>query len=144
MNNFNQKNKSKRPARVFAMQLLYAMEQTAGTVADCISGVLKSQEIAPEMKAYGISLVDLVQEHKSELDEIITSFSKSWPIERMAIVDVNTIRIALTELLYKSDVPVKVVIKEAVEIVVKYSTADSSSFVNGILNSFARSKNMLG
>ncbi len=142
--NQNKQPVSKRAARVFAMQLLYAAEQTAGTIGECLPGVLASQEVSPTMQAYGISLVDLVQEHRQEFDEIISVTSSSWSIERMALVDLCVLRIALAELLYKGDVPVKVVLSEAVQIVAKYSTADSSSFVNGILNHFAESRGMFG
>lgn len=155
MKNEKQKSLNRRPARVFAMQLLYAMEATKGTIGECLPGILesfeeigkgnvKSKGLSPEMKAYGMSLVDLVQEHRKELDEIISSSSKSWSMERMAWVDLAILRLGLSELLYKTEIPVKVVLTEAMQIAAKYSTADSSSFVNGILNHFAEEKEMFG
>ena len=140
---------SKRSARVFAMELLYAMELTKQPVGKCVDGILDSmraaskKELAAEMKRYGMSLVDLIQEHRAELDALLEEFSQGWSLDRLAILDRLLLYIALTELQYKPDVPVKVVINEAVEIANKFSTENSSRFINGILNQFARSKGML-
>ena len=140
---------SKRSARVFAMELLYAMELTKQPVGKCVDGILDSmraaskKELAAEMKRYGMSLVDLIQEHRAKLDALLEEYSQGWSLDRLAILDRLLLYIALTELQYKPDVPVKVVINEAVEIANKFSTENSSRFINGILNQFARSKGML-
>ena len=140
---------SKRSARVFAMELLYAMELTKQPVGKCVDGILDSmrvaskKELAAEMKRYGMSLVDLIQEHRAELDVLLEEYSQGWSLDRLAILDRLLLYIALTELQYKPYVPVKVVINEAVEIANKFSTENSSRFINGILNQFARSKGML-
>ena len=140
---------SKRSARIFAMELLYAMELTKQPVGKCVDGILDSmraaskKELAAEMKRYGMSLVDLIQEHRAELDALLEEYSQGWSLDRLAILDRLLLYIALTELQYKPDVPVKVVINEAVEIANKFSTENSSRFINGILNQFARSKGML-
>ncbi len=122
-----------RPARVFAMQLLYAMEIAGSTAGEALPGVLEAQPLQNEMKKYGMKLVDLVQAHKAELDSEIEACSAHWGIERMAMLDRIVLRIAMVELLYVPDVPMKVVISEAVQIAAKFSTDSSSSFVNGML-----------
>ena len=88
-----------RPARVFAMQLLYAMEISGGTVADALPGVLDAQPLQDNMKKYGMKLVDLVLAHKAERDSEIEACSAHWGIERMATLDRIIIRIAMVELL---------------------------------------------
>lgn len=154
---------SRRPARVFAMELLYAMEITGQPVGKCVDGVLDSicekkryemslvdqrererreKEIV-EMKRYGMSLVDLVQEHRAILDEIISDLSKGWDLDRLALLDKIILYISLTEIQYEPEIPVKVAIGEAVQIANKFSTENSYRFINGILNQFARSKGML-
>jgi len=133
---------SKRPSRVFAMQLLYAMELTSGTPGECLPGILQSQPIQDEMKKYGMSLVDLVLEHRKELNEAIEGLSHSWKIDRMPILDKIIMEVALIELLHKNDVPVKVVIQEAVQIANKFSTDDSARFINGLLDVYAKSHQM--
>ena len=132
-----------RPARVFAMQLLYAMEISGGTVADALPGVLDAQPLQDNMKKYGMKLVDLVLAHKAELDSEIEACSAHWGIERMATLDRIVLRIALVELLYVTEVPMKVVISEAVQIAAKFSTDSSSTFVNGLLAGFMQKRGMV-
>ena len=129
-------NVSYRPARVFAMQLLYAMEITGQTAGEALPGVLESQPLADEQKKYGMKLVDLVQAHHDELDEEIKAATVHWEIERMAKLDRIVTRIAMVELLYITEMPIKVVLNEAVQISTKFSTDDSGSFVNGLLSGF--------
>jgi len=134
---------------MFAMELLYSMEITKQPVGNCVEGVLMSmkeamkKELPAEMKRYGMSLVDLIQEHRAELDAIIAEKAQGWDLDRMATLDKIILCIALTELQYQPDVPVKVVLEEAVQIANKFSTEDSSRFINGILNQYARDKGML-
>ena len=132
-----------RPARVFAMQLLYAMEISGGTVADALPGVLEAQPLQDNMKKYGMKLVDLVLAHKAELDSEIEACSAHWGIDRMATLDRIVLRIAMVELLYVTDVPMKVVISEAVQIAAKFSTDSSSTFVNGLLAGFLQKRGMV-
>ena len=132
-----------RPARVFAMQLLYAMEISGGTVADALPGVLEAQPLQDNMKKYGMKLVDLVLAHKAELDSEIEACSAHWGIERMATLDRIVLRIAMVELLYVTDVPMKVVLSEAVQIAAKFSTDSSSTFVNGLLAGFMQKRGMV-
>ena len=132
-----------RPARVCAMQLLYAMEISGGTVADALPGVLEAQPLQDNMKKYGMKLVDLVLAHKAELDSEIEACSAHWGIERMATLDRIVLRIAMVELLYVTEVPMKVVISEAVQIAAKFSTDSSSTFVNGLLAGFMQKRGMV-
>lgn len=150
-------NLSKRPARVFAMELLYAMEMTGEPVGQCVDGVLDSVEklygkdkkngneksLIPEMKRYGMSLVDQIQERRVEFDKILSEYSRGWELDRFAVLDRIILYIALAELLYETDVPVKVVIQESIEMANKYSTENSYRFINGILNQFARDKGII-
>ena len=71
--------------------------------------------------------------HAKEVDEEIQKYSNGWDISRLVKMDKDILRIAITELLYVKEAPLKVVCDEAVELAKKYSTEDSSSFVNGIL-----------
>ena len=73
---------------------------------------------------------------------LFRSLSHSWKIERMPILDKIIMEVALIELLHKNDVPVKVVIQEAVQIANKFSTDDSARFINGLLDVYAKSHQM--
>lgn len=132
-----------RPARVFAMQLLYAMEITGQTVAQALPGVLEAQEIHDNQKKYGMRLVDLIQEHRADLDESTKAAAAHWELDRMASLDRILLRIAMVELTYIPEVPMKVAISEAVQIAAKFSTDSSSSFVNGLLTGFLQSRGIV-
>ena len=73
-------------------------------------------------------------EHRNEIDEQIKKHAKNWELHRMAALDRAILRLAAFEILVDLDTPLSVIINEAVEIAKKYSTADSSKFVNGILD----------
>ncbi len=76
--------------------------------------------------------------HQEEIDRRVADLSIDWALERQATVDRNILRLAAYELLYRPDAPVAAVVNEAVELAKKYSTAESSRFVNGVLGTLAR------
>ena len=86
-----------------------------------------------DVKDFAIKIAELFQEHHTEVDEIIKKHAKNWDLERLVKMDKDILRIAIVELLYIKDTPMKVVVDEALELAKKYSTDDSSSFINGIL-----------
>ena len=77
--------------------------------------------------------------HRKEFDEIIRDKSKNWDLDRIAIIDRLILRMALAEFFYFEDIPPKVSISEAIEIAKIYSTTESSSFINGILDAVLNS-----
>lgn len=83
-------------------------------------------------------LVELVFEHKEELDGYIAKYAKGWSVSRISKISLAIIRCAMCEILYMEDVPNKAAINEAVEIAKNYEDADTVSFINGVLGSFAR------
>ena len=68
-----------------------------------------------------------------QIDSIISKNAKGWDFERLVKMDKDILRVALSELLYVKETPLRVIVDEAVELAKKYSTDDSSSFINGIL-----------
>lgn len=82
---------------------------------------------------YATRLVEGVQKHSADIDARIARYSDRWALDRMPVVDRNLLRLALFELLWVPDVPVPVVINEAVEMAKSLSTEDSGRFINGIL-----------
>jgi N utilization substance protein B len=73
--------------------------------------------------------------HAVEIDKLIISRSKNWDFDRITLIDKLILRMALAEMMYVDEVPPKVSIAEGVEIAKQFSTEDSSSFINGILDS---------
>ncbi len=86
-----------------------------------------------EVKDYAIEIAEYFQKNHEEVDNIIQKYAKNWDLGRLVKMDKDILRIAIVELLYMKDAPMKVVIDEALELAKKYSTDDSASFINGIL-----------
>jgi N utilization substance protein B len=83
-------------------------------------------------------LVEGVEQHRVELDEVIAEFAKGWDLNRIAPLEKNIMRVALYEMNFRDDVPAEVAIDEAVEMAKKYSGSEAPGFVNGILGSADR------
>ena len=110
------------------MMLLYEAEQRTMAPSD----VIESQVTAPDEMV--VELVRGVETHRATLDEAIAAHATGWTLERMPTIDLTVLRIAGFELLGRRDVPVAVVIDEAVELAKRFSTDDSGRFVNGVLS----------
>ena len=87
----------------------------------------------PPVAEYTRTVVTGVAGQRGRIDEVLAGYSGDWPLERMPLVDRNTLRLAVYELLWCDDVPDVVVIDEAVELAKSLSTDDSAGFVNGVL-----------
>ena len=72
--------------------------------------------------------------HEKQVDELLKKFSTNWPQDRMAVIDRNILRLGISELIFDSTTPPKVVINEAIEIAKKFGTDESPDFINGILD----------
>ena len=79
-----------------------------------------------------------VQASLDELDAIISPALDNWDMKRIALVDKNILRFALTEILYFGEVPSKVIINEAIEVAHRFSSEDAGRFINGVLDRFIR------
>jgi len=121
----------RREARERALELLYEAEIKDTSSADLIA----SLPIAPV--AYSVQLAEGVDAHRSEIDGLLRDHVKGWSLERMPAVDRALLRLATYELLHEREVPVGVVISEAVELASEFSTDDSGRFVNGVLSAIA-------
>lgn len=136
---------TRRRAREFALQMLYQLDlQDELTDEQAIAlfwrnfAAQAGDEGVPvdvtDARPFAEKLVRGVRAHLGELDGQIQAASRNWRLERMARVDRNLLRLALYELRFGDDVPAKVAINEAIEIAKRYGTAESSAFVNGILD----------
>ena len=90
-------------------------------------------ENTTEVQAYTVKIAEKFKENADIVDKQIKDFAKGWDFDRLVKVDKDIMRIAITELMFVEEVPHKVVVDEAVELAKKYSTEDSSAFINGIL-----------
>jgi len=130
----------RRSGRAYALQLLYARDGDPSTNLDIATNSWAGEfelEVEQAAQAFARELVTTAVERAAQIDELITSASKNWRIDRMSRVDRNILRLGACELVAFKDVPVKVVINEAVELAKRFGTAESSAFVNGVLDRIA-------
>ncbi len=127
---------NRREARTRVMQALYASEMAGEEDAVHIVETIIAPKLCGDEAtlAFAKRLFWWVQQHIARLDGIIGSHSKNWDLSRIALIDRIALRIALAEMLAFDDIPPKVSINEAIEIVKRYSTAESGKFINGILD----------
>jgi transcription antitermination protein NusB len=118
-------------ARKHALDILHAADALSRPALD----VLAEDEVPNDFTR---ELVEGVEAHRVELDELIRSYADRWALERMPIVDRNLLRIGLYEILHRPDIPAGAAINEAVELAKLLSTEDSGRFVNGLLGRVAR------
>ena len=123
----------RRIARESVMQVLYALELNNDTPEDILDSYAKSYKL-PDDTDYTRQLFFCVIENKMWADELICQCLENWEYERIAIVDKILLRMGVSEIYHMDDIPPKVSISEMVEIAKVFSTEESSSFVNGILD----------
>ena len=125
-------------ARERAVQALYQIDVAATDLDEALSRFWKSFEpVEREVMALAESLVRGVARERRGIDEAIDAVSTHWRLDRMARVDRNVLRLAVHELLHRPEVPVKVVINEAIELGKKYGSESSGAFINGVLDKIA-------
>ncbi|MDR1474333.1 MAG: transcription antitermination factor NusB [Endomicrobium sp.] len=125
---------SRREARKCSLQMLYLVDNcnaSVDAVYDAFCDNLPKDQV---YKDFTIGLFKGVCKRREEIDTLIKKYAKNWELDRMAVVDRNIIRLAAYEIIATPATPINVIIDEAVEISKKYSTKDSSKFVNGILD----------
>ena len=125
-------NDERTDAREQAIMLLYESEQRSAISTE----LLKERGVASEELTQ--LLLDGVESHREVIDQKIVEHSRGWVLERMPALDRAILRLAIFELLHRGDVPVAVIIDEAVELAKRFSTDDSGRFVNGVLAAVAK------
>ena len=128
-------------ARELALQFLYMLELRGSEAMDELVPFVehhtkgsRDKKGRGELAEFTLTLSRGVVENRIELDRWIEAIAKNWRMDRMAHLDRNVLRLAVYELIFHSDTPYKVVINEAIDIAKRFSTAQSGSFVNGILD----------
>jgi len=130
---------TRRKSRELALQCLYQWDQQRHDAdLELAEEVMDQIEADPEARPHARQILEAYWARPGEIDEWIDASSDNWRIARMAVIDRNVLRIAATELRWIDDIPPKVAIDEAIEIVRKFSTEKSATFVNGILDRLMR------
>ena len=125
-------------ARERALQALYQFDVAATDLDEALARFWPSFEpVEREVREGAEALVRGVAAHRLEIDEAIEQVSTNWRMDRMAKVDRNVLRLAVFELRWRTDVPVKVCINEAIELGKRFGGTDGHKYVNGILDRVA-------
>jgi N utilization substance protein B len=127
----------RRRARELVLQALYALEIGEADLAYVEADILDDSVLSKKNQTFTNHFFALVREKTEWADKIISDLSANWDIERLAAIDHIVLKMALVELNFMPDSPVRVCINEAIELGKKYSTAGSASFINGLLDSYA-------
>jgi N utilization substance protein B len=121
--------------REVALQVLYQIEQNPGMAVGEVRQFIDRRLLAdPKLVEFTLDLIAGVRQHQPRIDEMIKEVAENWRLDRMAAIDRNILRLGAYEMLFRTEVPAKVAINEALELAKRYSTAQSSRFVNGILD----------
>jgi len=118
-------------ARKRALDVLFESEQRGVDVLETLAGRIAAAD--PPVSEFTVELVEGVVAHRDRIDELLTTYSQGWSLDRMPAVDRAVLRLGTFELLWLDDVPDAVVVDQAVELARSLSTDDSPGFVNGVL-----------
>lgn len=125
---------SRRKARDNAFKCIYEMEFNKDeNVVKILYNCYDENNVSDDEKEYIEKVVNGVKSNIEEIDKIILSKLKNWSIDRIAKIDLAILRLAIYEINYMEDIPVKVSANEAVELAKTYGNNDSPSFVNGVI-----------
>jgi N utilization substance protein B len=123
----------RRKARSVALQALYEIDAVGHDPEATLSHLLEEAKLTGENASFTREMVRGVVQYKEKLDAHIRRFAPAWPVEQIAVVDRNILRLAIFEILLDNRVPVKVAINEAVELAKDFGSDNSPRFINGVL-----------
>lgn len=129
--------KARRLARAIALQALYEIDLARHDPIEVIEYHIAESDLPPDGAEFARALVRGVLAHQAEIDRYVHLIAPEWPLNQMAPVDRNILRIAIYELQYYKETPLKVAINEAVELAKRFGSDSSRRFVNGALGTFA-------
>lgn len=129
--------KARRKARVCALQALYEIDCTSHPAEVVIEQRLAEETLAAEYNDFARLLVKGVVARTATLDHLIHTHATEWPLDQMAIIDRNILRLAIWEFAADRQTPLKVAINEAVELAKLYGSDSAPRFINGVLGALA-------
>ena len=127
---------ARNKARKRAFQIIFEADQRGSSVTDVLADWIRharTDERQPPVSEYTIQLIEGYAENAPRIDELISTYSVGWTLDRMPVVDRSILRLAAYELIWSEEVPEAVVIDEAVDIAREFSTDESPPFINGLL-----------
>ena len=125
--------------RIAALQILCEVDSVRHDIEEVVERRVAEDQIQPHAESFLKAIAQGVLANLVEIDKIISGLAPSWPLNQMAIVDRNLLRIAVYEIVIWGDTPPKVAVNEAVELAKAFGSESSPKFVNGVLGSVMES-----
>jgi N utilization substance protein B len=122
-------------ARILALQALYEVDSVARPPDTAIERLLAEAGLPEEISEFSRCLVSGTVKNMEEIDRNIKKYAPAYPVDQLAIIDRNILRLAIFEILFDNKVPVKVAVNEAVELAKAFGSGSSAKFINGVLGS---------
>jgi len=132
--------KARQRGRIAALKALYELDATQHDLGVVLTRRLADEQLSAEGEQFAREIVMGVWQHREELDQLIQRHAPEWPVDQMAVVDRNVLRIAIYEFSLAHITPLKVAINEAIEIAKTYGSDSAPRFVNGVLGALAESE----
>lgn len=129
--------KARRKARAVALQALFEIDCSAHSPEVVLAERLAEQPLPPDLEDFARHLVEGILEYAPAIDRLIHTHAPEWPLNQMAIIDRNILRMAIWEFAVARQTPIKVAINEAVELAKLYGADSAPRFVNGVLGALA-------
>lgn len=129
--------KSRTKARGLALQVLYEIDLTGHAPLETLNERLSDEPMEDGLADFSRKIIFGVLPMAEKLDNFIAQHAPEWPLEQVAVIDLNIIRISLWEFAVEGCTPVKVAINEAIELAKIYGSDSTPRFVNGVLGSLA-------
>lgn len=133
--------KPRTRARSVALQVLYEIDMVDHPPGDVLQNRLAEVSLTPKLAEFSRQIIFGVLPIRNVLDEYIAEHASDWPLEQVATIDRNVLRIALWEIAAYTQTPVKVAINEAIELAKAYGSDSAPRFVNGVLGALAERAN---
>ncbi len=130
--------RERRQLRNLVIQALYEIDAVDHPPQEVIARYLEQNDnLSDEGSEFFKCFVEGVLSITPELDNVIATFAPEWPVDQLAVLDRNILRIALWEIVFYDETPLKVAINEAVELAKRFGSESSARFVNGVLGTLA-------
>jgi N utilization substance protein B len=129
--------KTRRRARRITLETLYEYDLANHAPFEVLARRLAENPLERAGVEFARRLIDGVIQHQHETDKLIARYAPEWPLDQMAVIDRNILRMAIFEFLISRETPVKVAINEAVELAKTYGSDSAPRFVNGVLGTLA-------
>ena len=126
---------TRHKARMLALQALYEVDSATRRPEAVTERLLAETPLSRENDDFVRELVNGTFKNREQIDSNIHKFAPAWPVDQIATVDRNILRLAIFEILFDNKVPIKVAVNEAVELAKTFGSESSAKFINGVLGS---------